>query len=162
MTAFDTAWDLTKYSMDSRGEPNRMMSRSGKMRTGGNLPGPKDLNEFLGDMRYREAMMQDTMRMNADTQRGMVDEKGAAEGVLTNYLHPRNAKMARDIEEYNKNFKDYENSEPGMMEEPSDPRRRRIDPDEQDELLTNLISALGLDPDIMSSGVPRLSEEYYS
>lgn len=160
MTAFDKAWDLTKYSMDSRGEPNRMMSPSGRMRTGGNLPGPKDLNEFLDDMRYREAMMQDTHRTNADTMRGMSDQRDAAEGVLRNYLHPRNAEMARDIGEYDKKYRDYENSEPGMMEEPSDPRRRRIDPNEQDELLTNLISALGLDPDIMSSGLPRLPEEY--
>jgi len=160
MTAFDKAWDLTKYSMDSRGEPNKVMSPSGRMRTGGNLPGPKDLNEFLDDMRYREAMLQDYNRTNADTMRAMSGQRDAAEGVLRGYLHPRNAEMARDIGEYEENYRDYENSEPGMMEEPSDPRKRRIDPDEQNELLMNLISALGLDPDIMSSGLPRLPEEY--
>ncbi len=161
MTAFDSAWDLTKYSMDSRGEPNRVMSRSGRMRTGGNLPGPKDLNEFLDDMRYREAMMQDTHRINADTMRGMADERDAAEKVLMNYFHHDNRRMLRDEGRYDEDYEKYLASD-GSGDEPIHPRQRGIDPDKHNRLLLDVINALRLSPDIMATGVPAIDpEEYY-
>ncbi len=159
MTAFDKAWDLTKYSMDSRGEPNRVMSPSGRMRTGGNLPGPKDLNEFLEDMRYREAMIRDTNRTNADTMRGMSDQRDAAEKVLVNYFYPENRRMLSEEDKYDEDYDKWLMSD-GYKDEPTNPRERGVDRDKHNELLSNLISALGLNPDIMSSGVYQYPEDY--
>ena len=61
MTAFDKAWNLTKYSFDSRGEPNKVMSPSGRMRTGGNLPGPETLNEHLSDRDQNEHRLKESI-----------------------------------------------------------------------------------------------------
>ena len=94
--AFDAAWDLTKYKFDSRGNPNRLMNEAGRMRTGGNLPGPKNLDEFLSDEAHTKDYNREVHDHNVGQGMRQMDKLSAVQDIIMDYMEARGAKSAEE------------------------------------------------------------------
>jgi hypothetical protein len=152
MTAFDKAWNLTKYSFDSRGEPNKVMSPSGRMRTGGNLPGPETLNEHLSDRDQNEHRLKESI-MDRDHHLGRANKRlGDVESLLWNYIPERDRKMNQAIDQYNRDSSQYKDEydrqlhpyDRAFQDSPSDPRKEPVSRKEHEDIIERLVEAMGM------------------